>query len=618
MSISSLCSNDVILTKLGEILQIQAGNIADVVGDAPIDVAVVDGVATISLPIAGTYSASNNVVKGSSATALVWGSDASGSVLSFDAPLDLTGTIVSLPIAGTWSAQNNVVKGSSATALEWGTDASGSVLSFDAPLDLTGTIVSLPIAGTWSAQNNVVKGSSATALEWGTDASGVVLSFDAPLDLTGTIVSLPIAGTWSASNSVVKGSSATALEWGTDVSGGQVDSVGAGEFVVVSGTATDPIVALDVALPAVSGYVLSSTTAGVLSWIPDGTGGAVESVAAGDYLAVSGTAINPVVALNVGLPAVNGHILSSTTAGTLSWVADAGGQVDSVAAGDFVAVSGTATDPIVALDVALPAVSGYVLSSTTAGVLSWIPDGTGGAVESVAAGDFLAVSGTAINPVVALDVGLPAVSGYVLSSTTAGALSWIPDDAGGQVNNITAGDFIAVNSAIPTAPVVSLDVGLPAASGYLLSSTAGGALSWTPPFGTIEIDAANTDAQTPVVGVETALLNGVFNQPLQVGDWVSIGSSVDFVQTAGAAPSLITTSGFLTFAGNPVVNSSYFVSSAVDTTHPQGVSGSMYFKILTAGTYGYFCVYGNTLGVGATLETGNTSAWMRVERGLGV
>jgi len=104
-----------------------------------------------------------------------------GEALSFDAPLLLTGDVVSLPIAGVYSATNNVVKGSSATALEWGSD-SNTTLTFDAPLDLTSNVVTLPIAGTWSGSNNYLTGSSATALEWGSGGGGSntyqVLSFD--------------------------------------------------------------------------------------------------------------------------------------------------------------------------------------------------------------------------------------------------------------------------------------------------------------------------------------------------------------------------------------------------------------------------------------------------------
>ena len=135
MSINTLLSNSVILNDLIGAVSEHAGSVNSVSGTAPIVVAPTAGNCVVSLPIAGTWSATHNVVKGSSSSALEWGTDASGAVISVSLPLVETANNITLPIAGTWSATDNVVKGSSATALVWGTDVSGT--PFTLAQDLT-------------------------------------------------------------------------------------------------------------------------------------------------------------------------------------------------------------------------------------------------------------------------------------------------------------------------------------------------------------------------------------------------------------------------------------------------------------------------------------------------
>jgi S-DNA-T family DNA segregation ATPase FtsK/SpoIIIE len=289
MSINTILSNPYILAELTTAIDAQSGNVATVTGSAPIVVSPTAGNCVVSLPIAGAYSASNNVVKGSSATALVWGSD--GDSLTFSAPLLDTAGVVSLPISGTWAAgSNDIVIGSSATALAWGAGSASGVASVtaSAPVTVTGTasapVVNLPISGTWAAgSNDIVVGSSATALAWGAgSASGVAsVTASAPVTVTGTasapVVNLPIAGTWAAgTNDVVKGSSATALVWGPDAAGtvytgtapitvtGSVIAITDGPYLL----ATAGALTLDITGPTgTAGQVLSlSTTPGSLAW----------------------------------------------------------------------------------------------------------------------------------------------------------------------------------------------------------------------------------------------------------------------------------------------------------------------------------------------------------------
>jgi hypothetical protein len=191
MSINTILSNTPILDALVDLIDAKSGNVATVSGTAPIVVSPTAGNCVVSLPIAGTFVAgSNDVVKGSSASALVWGSD--GDSLTFSAPLLDTAGVVSLPIAGTFVAgSNDVVKGSSASALVWGSDASGTVYTGTAPVNVSGSVISLPIAGTFVAgSNDVVKGSSASALVWGPDSAGTVYTGTAPITVTGSVIAL--------------------------------------------------------------------------------------------------------------------------------------------------------------------------------------------------------------------------------------------------------------------------------------------------------------------------------------------------------------------------------------------------------------------------------------------
>ena len=59
------------------------------------------------------------------ATGITGATGPAGDVYTAEPPIDITGLVVSLPITGAWAAgTNDVVKGSSATALAWGADSS--------------------------------------------------------------------------------------------------------------------------------------------------------------------------------------------------------------------------------------------------------------------------------------------------------------------------------------------------------------------------------------------------------------------------------------------------------------------------------------------------------------
>jgi hypothetical protein len=138
----------------------------------------------------------------------------------------------------------------------------------------------------------------------------------------------------------------------------------------------------------------------------------------------------------LGNPSTNGYVLSSTAAGVRSWIAQSSGG-----GGTWGSITGTLsnqTDLSTALSGKEPALgnpssNGYVLSSTTAGVRSWIAQSSGGG------GTWGSITGTLSNQTdlsTALSgkepaLGNPSANGYVLSSTSAGVRTWIAASGGG-------------------------------------------------------------------------------------------------------------------------------------------------------------------------------------------
>ena len=133
MSINCLLTNDVVLDKLVALVDAKSGNVSSVAGVLPIVVAPSAGDVVVSLPIAGTWTATNNVVKSTAPTVLEWGTDGGGGgggITTATLPLVVVGSDVSLPIAGTWSLASNVVKSSAPTVLEWGVDGTTPTPTF--------------------------------------------------------------------------------------------------------------------------------------------------------------------------------------------------------------------------------------------------------------------------------------------------------------------------------------------------------------------------------------------------------------------------------------------------------------------------------------------------------
>jgi hypothetical protein len=180
---------------------------------------------------------------------------------------------------------------------------------------------------------------------------------------------------------------------------------------------------------------------GSMSW-PSGAGIAVYNGSGGWGTSLSPSAFEPAL----GNPGVSGYVLSSTTGGVRSWVAQSGGG-----GGTWGSITGTLssqTDLASALSGKQATLSAYSTISSLSGYPSTFPptnsgDWAGtwgthaasyfqtaisgapgtwptlGTAASHAAGDFEAA------------LGNPSVSGYVLSSTTGGARSWVAQSGGG-------------------------------------------------------------------------------------------------------------------------------------------------------------------------------------------
>lgn len=130
---------------------------------------------------------------------------------------------------------------------------------------------------------------------------------------------------------------------------------------------------LPTAAPAVSGYLLSATTAGVMSWIAPTTGSLtgtgtspripkwLTSTSLTDSnLSDLGGGVTSAVDFNI----LNGHGLYIYNTGTVHY-------------NGFLTAAGQGVDLVYTLPTTAPAVNGYVLSATTGGVMSWIAAGAG-------------------------------------------------------------------------------------------------------------------------------------------------------------------------------------------------------------------------------------------------
>jgi len=290
----------------------------------------------------------------------------------------------------------------------------------------------------------------------------------------------------------------------------------------VGATGTDINLTLPTAYAASNGYVLASTTTGVLSWVanPDTnttytidagttTGGANFNLAGSDssidtIKIANGTAITA-VATDANTITITNTGVTSNIAGTGIGVSAATGAVTITNTGVTSAVAGTG--------VSVSAATGDVTFSigqsvaTTADPTFNSIQLTAGTIKSSAGVTAITVSNNDATIADFLTVGGDMrVSGNTIYSSTNTALELSGQNVstygdltiqGGDLtlNGSTSGTVTLSSPAVAGTQAYTLPTAVPAVSGYVLSSTTGGVMSWVAGGGagtTYTIDASTT------------------------------------------------------------------------------------------------------------------------------
>ena len=456
----------------------------------------------------------------------------------------------------------------------------------------------------------IADGTSATAgLQTG---SGLQLYVQGPgvvVTTELTIQSLPGAGTYSG---VLKADT-TGLVSSTASDAGHF-VLGDGSLVTTStyATATSLINYAPKAYPVFTGTVTLPTG---LSGTLIATAGVVSSLSSfGSYLVRADGNVLPQSTFQVastqlanfaalGSPGTNGYVLASTTGGTLSWVAATGTVTSITAPANMTAGgSGTATltlawngsyTNLVRADgstiaqstfqpaslnltnfatLAAPGTSGYVLSSTTSGVLSWIAAGSGTVTAITAPANMtaggsgtgtltLVWNGSSSNFVMA-DGSVVATSTYATSAILSNYL----------LSGTAASTYLTITTAASTylTPTITTAV----TTNHTFTSTAGA-------FANGAIVAGVGGFGTSVVDPSTCWFgyNGYNNSTTSTtsGLYANSAGAVTLIAKTGATVALQTNSGVMisasgstiTLATAPTIST--FTSAGVIQTNSSGV-----------------------------------------------
>lgn len=258
-----------------------------------------------------------------------------------------------------------------------------------------------------------------------------------------------------------------------------------------------------------------------------------------------------------------------------------------------------------------------VLATNGSGTVSWVTGGGGsmtypGAGIAVSTGSAwdTSISTTYFEPA----LGNPGVTGYILSSTTGGVRSWVAQSGGISGLNTNGAVYAASATTVASTSAMTdgqLMIGKTGLAPVSASLTAGTGISITPGAGTITItNTATGGTPAGADGMSQYNNGGAFGASSLYYDDVNQEYRIDNVLAPGGARWILagTTSAKTSFVnmecstdGASPIFSLYKTDGTINT--PVATSSGR-----TLGVYG-FGGYGTTYGIGATISAATASTW---------
>lgn len=294
----------------------------------------------------------------------------------------------------------------------------------------------------------------------------------------------------------------------------------------------------------------------------------------------------------LGNPTSPGQILTSTTNGTRSWISLPASLDPALNLSDLSnpaqALTNLGAEPVLGN----PPVDGYVLTSTAAGVRSWQAMPQGGPTGALLAVNNLTDVSNPAQALVNLGaepaLGVPAATGYLLSSDTAGNRTWVAPATA------TGGSLMAANNLSdlvnPAAALLNLGaepaLPNPGPAGQVLTSNGFGGKVWTT-LPTVNLlpymqrslnlsDVYNTAQARANINAEQALGNPTTANMVLTSTTTGVRSWVDVHTLTGILPVSGNPLALYTFAGNSGANTGTAALSSFAGLSYMTVAGNVY------------------------------------------